>query len=61
MAVESSPQEQETGMDWVSSRIDLELKQRLEKIAEAHDRTVSAEIRRALRDYVEAQEAKPAQ
>jgi predicted transcriptional regulator len=57
MAVESSPPEQDAAMDWVSSRIDADLKARLEKLAEAGDRTVSAEIRRAIRFYVEAEEA----
>lgn len=44
-------------MEWVSSRLDAELKARIERLARASDRTTSAEVRRAIRFYVEAKEA----
>jgi len=41
----------------VAVRIDVELWKRLEELARAHERSVSAEIRVAIRKHLDAQKA----
>jgi hypothetical protein len=43
-----------TGMQRIAAMVPADLAERLERYAELHDRTLSAEVRRAIRQYLDA-------
>jgi predicted transcriptional regulator len=43
----------------ISAQVPVDLVSRLETIAKKHDRSLSAELRRAMREYVDAREDEP--
>jgi predicted transcriptional regulator len=47
----------DTNSELVAGRVDPDLAKRLEAIAKREDRSISAEVRRAVRAYVEADRA----